>query len=342
MAPETSSFADSSHASGKPGKVWSIILAGGNGERVGTFTHRWMGKPTPKQYCAFVGTRSMLQHTLDRADSLGRRERQLTVIARSHRHEAQSQLADRPPGTIIVQPENRDTLPGIFLPLTQVHAHDPDATVVIYPSDHFIYPEKNFNEVITSAVQAAEELPDTLVLVGVPADHLELEYGWISPGLEIWRTGAYSVRSVNQFIEKPSRAKAVEIEASGGVWNTLILVAKVRTLWQLGIKYFPEIIKLFTRFQNAIGTSCEGAVLDEIYEIMPSRNFSRDLLTPAASQIGVMLMERVLWSDWGCEARIVDTLDLIGKQPNFPTAVLSHKDQNLSLEPENVPTQTMG
>jgi mannose-1-phosphate guanylyltransferase len=327
MALEASSFADSSHVSKKPDKLWSIVLSGGNGERISAFTHRWMGKPIAKQYCAFVGTRSMLQHTLARADSLGRREHQLTVIARSHGHEAHSQLADRPAGTMIVQPRNCDTLPGIFLALTQVRTYDPNATVVIYPSDHFIYPEKGFNEVIGSAAQAAEELSDTLVLVGVPADRLELEYGWITPGLEIWRTGAYSVRSVQQFIEKPSRAKAVEIEASGGVWNTLIVVVKARILWQLGLKYFPEIMKLFTRFQNAIGTSSEAEVLDAIYEIMPSRNFSKDLLTPAASQIGVMLMEDVLWSDWGCEERIVDTLDLIGKQPNFPVFALSGKHQ---------------
>jgi mannose-1-phosphate guanylyltransferase len=324
-------FADSGYKSGKPDKLWSIVLAGGNGERVGAFTHRWMGKPIPKQYCAFVGTRSMLQHTLARADLLGRREHQLTVIARSHRHEAQSQLADRPPGTIIVQPDNRDTLAGIFLPLARIHAYDPNATVVIYPSDHFIYPEETFNSVIANAVQSAEELPNTLVLVGVRADRLELEYGWITPGVEIWRTGAYSVHSVRQFIEKPSRAKAVEIEASGGVWNTLIVAVKANMLWQLGLEYFPEIMKLFTRFRSAIGTPCEGAVLNAIYETMPLRNFSRDLLTPAVSQIGVMLMERVLWSDWGCEQRIVDTLDLIGKQPNFPMAALSGKYQTLTL-----------
>jgi mannose-1-phosphate guanylyltransferase len=251
-------------------------------------------------------------------------------------------MADRPAGTIIVQPENRDTLPGIFLPLARIHVCDPNATVVIYPSDHFIYPEKNFKELIASAIQAAEDLPDKLVLVGVPADRIELEYGWISPGLQLWRTGAYSLRSVQQFIEKPSWAEAIEIEASGGLWNTLIVAVKAHTLWQLGLKHCPEIMMLFTRFQNAIGSSREGAVLDAIYEVMPSRNFSRDLLTPAANQIGVMLMERVLWSDWGCEERIVDTLDLIGKQPNFPMEALSVRDRDLSWEFKNAARRAMG
>ena len=48
-------------------RVWSIVLAGGEGERVQPLVQRWLGQPKPKQYCAFVGTRSLLQHTLDRA-----------------------------------------------------------------------------------------------------------------------------------------------------------------------------------------------------------------------------------------------------------------------------------
>jgi hypothetical protein len=52
---------------------------------------------------------------------------------------------------------------------------------------------------------------------------------------------------------------------------------------------------------------------------MPTQNFSTGLLTPAAKKIGVMPMAGVLWSDWGREKRIVETLGRIGKQPNFPT-----------------------
>ena len=219
----------------------------------------------------------MLQHTIARADALGKREHQLTVVARSHQCQAESQLADRPHGTIIVQPENRDTLAGVFLPLTYVHARDPEATVVIYPSDHFIYPEKNFTEVTASAVQAAEDLPHRLVLVGVPAESIDQDYGWILPGLKLWQSGDYVARGVQLFLEKPSRADAMAIKASGGLWNTMIVAAKVRALWQLGWGFFPEILSFFEKLQDAIGTSREGSVLDEIYELMPARNFSRPI-----------------------------------------------------------------
>jgi mannose-1-phosphate guanylyltransferase len=299
-------------------RLWSIILAGGSGERISADIHRWMGRPIPKQYCAFVGTRSMLQHTIARADALGQREHQLTVVARSHPCEAESQLADRPPGTVIVQPANRETLAGIFLPLTYVHARDPEATVVIYPSDHFIYPEESFSKVTASAIQAAEELRHKLVLVAVPAESIDLDYGWILPGPKLWQSGDYRVRAVQMFLEKPSHAEALAIKASGGLWNTMIVAAKVRTLWQLGCSRFPEILSSFGRLEDAIGTSRESSVLDAIYETMPARNFSADLLAPAPNQVAVMPMEGILWSDWGRVERIVETLCRVGKQPNFP------------------------
>jgi mannose-1-phosphate guanylyltransferase len=299
-------------------RLWSIILAGGNGDRLSALVRQWTGRPIPKQYCAFVGTRSMLQHTLDRAVGLGRREHQLTVIAKSHQVYAQFQLADRPRDTVIVQPANRDTLPGVFLPLTYVYARDAQAMVVIYPSDHFIYPEKGFAEWIAGAVYAAEEHSDRISLIGVMADSLVLEYGWISPGALLWRKGEYSLHTVKHFSEKPSLADAAVLLASGCLWNTMIVVAKVQTLWELGWQHSPETMRLFERLKDAVGTSCEAGVLDSIYEVMPERNFSADLLTPAARQVGVIPMDGILWSDWGRAERIAETLCRIGRHPNFP------------------------
>jgi mannose-1-phosphate guanylyltransferase len=309
---------DSSLALEKNNRLWSIILAGGSGERINGLVRRWMGRPIPKQYCAFVGTRSMLQHTLDRAASLGRPEHQLIVIAKSHQTHAEFQLADRPPETVIVQPENRDTLPGILLPLTQVYARDSDATVVIYPSDHFIYPENKFMVWIAGTVSAVEELPDRISLIGIPAASPELEYGWISPGPELWRKGGYSLYTAKHFMEKPSPAIASILMAHGCLWNTMILAAKARTLWKLGWKHFPETMRLFERQKDAIGTSRETVVRDAIYQDMPVQNFSADLLARATDRVAVMPMEGILWSDWGRAERIAETLRRIGKQPNFP------------------------
>jgi mannose-1-phosphate guanylyltransferase len=298
--------------------LWSIILAGGNGDRMSDLIYRWMGRSIPKQYCAFTGSRSMLQHTLLRADRLGERSRQRTLIARAHENEARLQLADRSSKSIIIQPANRDTLPGIFLPLTDIYARDPQATVIIYPSDHFIYPLGNFTHMMERAVSAAEELPNLLVMIGARAESLELDYGWICPGEEVWRSGDFAVRTVEQFLEKPLLEHAAAARARGGLWNTMIMVVKAHTLWQLGRIHAPAILKHFERLHDVIGTSREESVLESIYETMPARNFSKDLLTPAANRIAVMPMENILWSDWGRKERVVETLNRIGKRPNFP------------------------
>ena len=297
--------------------LWAIILAGGNGSRISDLISQWKGRPIPKQYCAFVGTKSMLEHTILRADRLIQPERQRILIARDHYQDARPQLASRWAKSVILQPSNCDTLPGIFLPLTHVYARDSKATVIIYPSDHFIHPQERFMSIMESAVQAVEDLPDLLVLLGVPPDSLEQDYGWIYPAQEIRKSKECPVFKVRKFLEKPSRKCAAAAMACGGLWNTMIMVVKAGTLWRLGRMYAPEILRHFERLYEAIGTSREESVLESIYEVMPSRNFSTDLLTPAADHIGLLPMKDVLWSDWGRKQRIVETLEQIGKYPNF-------------------------
>jgi len=300
------------------GSLWSIILAGGEGERIKPFIEQWLGRHRPKQYCTFVGTRSLLQHTLDRADRLTPPERRVTVIARTHQSEIPAQFRGRREGKIVLQPSNRDTAAGVFLPLTYVRAYDPDAAVLIYPSDHFLHPEDKFLQAVSRAASAAGRLGDRLVLLGVVPDGLELEYGWIQPGREIgWSLGA-RVRDVSSFLEKPALAAAQAALTSGALWNTLVMAVNAETLWQLGCQHLPEVVERFERLGWAIGTPQEGVVLEETYREMPRRNFSAHLLQRAAHRVAVMGLPGVLWSDWGRPERIVETLERIGRKPAFP------------------------
>lgn len=308
--------------------VWSIILAGGDGQRLQPFVHRWLGRPQAKQYCAFVGARSMLQHTLDRADRLTASHRKITVIARSHQGEAWSHFEGRQAGIVLVQPANRDTAAGIFLPLSYVRALDRDATVVIYPSDHFVYPEDRFAEAVRQAVAVAEALKDRVILLGAQPDRLEDDYGWILPDRELsWGNGA-RVRAVSKFIEKPGVKEFREILTARGLWNTLVIAAKAETLWMLGWRTVPEVVRLFSRLDGFIGANEESEVLESIYEDMPVRNFSSHLLQCSPSHLAVVELGDVLWSDWGRAERIRDSLRQIGKVPAFPAQLLKGKDSS--------------
>ena len=297
------------------GNVWSIVLAGGDGVRTKAFIRRWLGFEKPKQYCTFVGSRSMFQHTLDRAARLTPWERVVVVAARHHQHDVWDQLDGRSASMVLFQPKNVETAAGIFLPLTYILARDPLATVVIYPSDHFISPEGSFLSAVDQAVQGSTSLGGRLVLLATRPDSLDLEYGWIKPGRALGQTGTADIHAVETFIEKPDEATAREARATGSLWNTMVLAAKGQQLCSLGWRCFPEMMSRFERLKMAIDTAEELRVLDAIYEAMPRWNFSSHLLQCAPERLAVMEMTDVFWSDWGNPERILSGLEKFGRQP---------------------------
>ena len=299
--------------------LWSIILAGGEGQRIGSTIQGWLGRRLPKQYCVFTGSRSMLQHTVDRADRVSQPDRKITVIDRGHHEEARRQLQHRR-GRVVDQPADCDTAAGVFLPLTYVRAQDPTALVVVFPSDHFVYPEQEFIEIVQRAVRAANAVRDKVLLLGVRPEGLEPDYGWIHLGDRIEQGGEFDLHAVKAFLEKPGPTKAKAALAAGALWNTLVMVSRVETLWRLGWRALPAMMQLFDRLEKAVGTEDEEAVLASVYLTMPHRNFSFDVLQPVPSHVAVMEVRGVLWSDWGRPERIVDSLQRIGKQPAFSEA----------------------
>lgn len=298
--------------------VWSIVLAGGEGERVKPLVQRWLGRSRPKQYCAFVGTRSMFQHTVDRASQLSSTDRAVVVAARHHRFDVESQLRGRSIGKLLLQPANRDTAAGVFLPLSYVWGRHPQATIVVHPSDHFIFPEQRFLDTVRHAIASVEGIPDRILLLGVQPDRLETEYGWIELGPALTGSLGYPVRAVSSFLEKPSVELADAALRAGALWNTLVLAAKAEALWHAGYACFPDMMPLFERLASAWGTPDERAALEAVYQEMPAYNFSSHLLQRLPNRVAVMELTGVLWSDWGKPERIAETIRHIGKTPAFP------------------------
>lgn len=310
--------------------LWSLVLAGGEGERVKPFVLRWLGLHRPKQYCTFVGNRSMLQHTVERATMLTSPERTMVVAALHHHREVSSQLRGRPIGKLLLQPTNCDTAAGIFLPLAYLRARDPHAIVVILPSDHFIYPEHQFLETVRQTMVSAEAMPARMLLLGVQPDGLETDYGWIQMGAQLHGSPNYPVHAVSSFLEKPRAAQADAALRAGGLWNTLVLTATVESLWQAGCACFPDMMPLFERLVPAWDTQDERSLLEAAYRKMPVYNFSSHLLQRLPERMAVMELAGVLWSDWGKPERIAETIRRIGKTPAFPLHCL---EQPFGLQP---------
>lgn len=305
----------------EPGRVWSIVLAAGEGNRVNPFVSRWLGRSLPKEYCAFVGARSMFQHALDRAVRITPPERVIAAVAREHRHEAFSQLDRRTIGALLLQSVQQGTAASVFLPLTYVRDRNRDATVVVVPSDHFVYPEERFLALVRRAVSVVDTIPARVVLLGAAPDRLELDYGWIRPGDRLPNTPNDDVRAVRSVVEKPTASEADALLQAGGFWNTRAFVAKVSTLWEIGWQCVPQIMPLFERLEKSIGCPNEALELETIYRKVPAADFS-DMLGQVPEQLALLELTGVLWSEWNTPARIAETLRRIDRQPAFPLAFL--------------------
>ncbi|HET6370641.1 MAG TPA: hypothetical protein VFG95_05550, partial [Nitrospiria bacterium] len=112
-----------------------IILAARDDARFQSLVRRPEGDALPKQYVNFIGPRSLLEQTFDRAERLIPSHRLFTVAGRHHlsHREAISQLVSRPKGTVILQPENKETAAELLLPLTHVYARYPESVIVVFP-----------------------------------------------------------------------------------------------------------------------------------------------------------------------------------------------------------------
>jgi mannose-1-phosphate guanylyltransferase len=256
----------------------------------------------------------MLQHTLDRADAITISDQKVTIVANDQHAEATRQAHGRR-GFIVAQPADRGTAAGVFLPLVYVRHHAPRATVVVYPSDHFVAPEAPFIATVTSAMAAADRLADRIVLVGVRPDRPESDYGWVTTGGAITSVGG--VRAVTRFVEKPAPADAEAARRSGALWNTFVFAARADLLWELGRQYVPSVIEALEPVGRAIGTTREAAAIGEAYRAMPALNFSTGLLEQAVDRVAAVELTNTHWSDWGRPERIASSLACA--QPGRPS-----------------------
>lgn len=298
-------------------RLWSTILAGGEGERTRPFIESWLGYHKPKQYCVFSGERSLFQQTVDRADRIGSSDRRVIVIARGHLDEAAAQLRGRRRGILLRQPANRGTASGILLALTHIERIDPEGVVTVYPSDHFVYPEDEFLSTVARAVGAVRERPERLVLLGVEPEGAEPDYGWVLPvGASDGRAPGGPFR-VAAFLEKPTTSESEALRARGALWNSMVLVGAAKTFRKALARTVPTLVSLFARYRDAVGTSEEPRVLEETYRRIPTRDFSKQVLERVPELLSVLSLEGVLWSDWGRPERIARTLQSIGAEPAF-------------------------
>lgn len=297
--------------------VWVVVLAGGQGTRLQQFTQKILGSDRPKQFCCITGTRSMLRHTWDRALGLVPADRVVTVITAGQERYLAEEQRQGVPGTVLVQPANKETAAGLFLPLLWIARRDPEATVVVLPADHFVWEETRFLQHVRGAIRAADRIPDRLVLLGVEAQGPEKSYGWIVPAQRLDDNSGNELYAVERFWEKPDRSAALQLYSLDCLWNTLVIVGRLDTFLELGERMVPEVFEPLHAIRHCLGTPVEAGAMARAYRRCPSANLSRALLMACPESLLVLAVRGVFWSDWGDPERIVRTLRSLNRSPEW-------------------------
>jgi len=300
-----------------------IVLAGGDGTRLRHFVQQLRREPIPKQYVNFIGTRSMFEHTFSRAEKLIARRRLFSVVNENHFSfpEARRQIGTRPHETVVIQPENKETAPGILLPLLQLYKQSPNAGVAIFPSDHFILEEDIFVSYLAMALWMIERDPSRLILLGAEPNEAETEYGYILPGEGVGAAGVCDLRCVDQFIEKPAPPVARRLVLRGALWNTMVLVANAKTLLDLMRCFVPELYHSLSEISEANDNGNGTERKRKVYAALEPVNFSQAVLEKLPVHkpgcLSVLPMPGVFWSDWGSRRRLLNVLNKAGYMARF-------------------------
>jgi len=202
----------------------AFVLAGGDGTRLQSLTHKIDGDGRPKQFSKIFGGKSLLTHTRDRLRPIFSDDQVAFIVIRSHERFYAKELADVDASRIVAQPSNLGTGVAIIAALLQLLKSAPGAIVGFFPSDHYFADNTAFRATVRSAIEVSRKHPDSIVLLGAKPQWPEVEYGWIEPGASIMSGSGMPLFNVTRFWEKPPLAEAQHLMKTGGLWNTFVTI----------------------------------------------------------------------------------------------------------------------
>lgn len=202
--------------------ITPILLCGGSGTRLWPLSR----KSFPKQFTRLVGERSLFTETALRLSGEGFKA-PVVVTGSDFRFVVTQQLLEEgiDPGVVLIEPEGRNTAPAVLAAALHVAATDPDALMLVAPSDHAIADPTAFRAAVQRGVAAAAA--GQIVTFGIAPTRAETGYGW----LELDCAATSEAVALKRFVEKPDAAIAAEMLAAGGfLWNAGIFLFSARTI----------------------------------------------------------------------------------------------------------------
>jgi mannose-1-phosphate guanylyltransferase len=301
------------------GQAGAIILAGGEGQGLAPLTSRIAGTGMPKQFSPMFGGETLLEQTLRRVALSIPAARTVTVLTAHHRLFFGPLLEGTPARNKAIQPVGRGTASAIVLGLFRLLELGYSGPVAIFPCDHYIGNETLFMQFVDKAIAAAQAHPRQVTLLGIPAYAPETQYGWIETDerADGDHTQAGRILRVSRFWEKPPLAMAQALWRRGCLWNTMIVVASMSALIDLFARATPKLYIAFAQARDTLHSARQGFALTELYQSIPSVDFSHSVLAEHASEMSVLPVPGVDWSDLGDPARVIGVIEKLGLRPHL-------------------------
>lgn len=221
---------------------YCIIMAGGFGSRFWPVSQ----SDNPKQFLDVLGTgRSMLQTTFDRFAQFCPRENIIIVTSEKYHQRVREQIDGLQPYQVLLEPTRRNTAPCIAYAAAIIYERNPNANIIVSPSDHAIFSARGFEQDMQQALQLTAE-SNHIVTIGVRPTNPNSKYGYIQFSEQPARHDIQRLHQVVTFTEKPPVEIARQFIATGEFfWNAGIFIWNVNTLRQAYQTHLPNVARNF-------------------------------------------------------------------------------------------------
>ena len=279
---------------------YAILMAGGVGSRF------WPVSTTEftKQFHDMLGSGdTLIQKTFSRLSQLIPAENILILTNERYNDLVLEQLPMVKQAQVLLEPAMRNTAPCILYASLKIQKQNPDAVMVVAPSDHWIEDEDEFSRNLQQCFDFCQK-ENALMTLGIKPTFPNTGFGYI----EFNKADANPIKKVNQFREKPNYETAKSfLDAGNFLWNGGIFIWSVKSITAAFEKFQPQMNALFQQGSNFYNTSNEQKFIHENYQ--KSENISIDYAVMEKAENVYVLPATFDWNDLGTWGSLHDKLD---------------------------------
>jgi mannose-1-phosphate guanylyltransferase len=277
------------------------IMAGGIGSRFWPMSRA----SYPKQFLDILNSgKTLIQWTFDRYAAFIPKENIFVVTSQEYTDIVATQLPDMPIENILAEPSKKNTAPCVAYIAFKLLQKNPNASLVVAPSDHMILDGETF-KAITSKALAFVDTHNSFITLGIKPNHPNTGYGYIQYDTDAVEDNIYKVKT---FTEKPNLEIAKSFLASGDfLWNAGIFIWKAQDVVNEFATQQAEMFELFDNEKANFNTPNEKDAIGRIYPLCT--NISIDFAIMEKAKSVCVIPSSFGWSDLGTWNSAYDNIE---------------------------------